>query len=232
MRSSFDLRSFTSSAIAPFSSAIDCLSCCCSPSCCRRAPALCAKLLHVRLHLLLLVGELLRRLHRVVQVARRPAVLLLVEQTARLLQAVRAPAHASPDSGFPVRRRLPHRVRGVLKPARRVGETLRSAFRARDARAGAPAPPSAARGRADSARRTRPTAPEPDSGCRPSPRALVLLLLPRGELRAASRPSRRPDCRPAAAVDLLLTALHRLVLVAQLVLLQLEDVGEILGVGR
>ena len=90
--------------------------------------------------------------------------------------------------------------------------------------------PSAARGRAGPDRPTRPTDPS-GADCRPCARARSFsCCCARGELAQLLR--RLVDLVVGLLLLLLLlAALHGLVLIAQLVLLQLEDVGEILRVG-
>src|SRR6185437_15843403 len=159
-----------------------------------------------------LIGELLRRLHRVVHVARRSAALLLIEQSPRFVEVLEGAIGVGRLGS--VGRRLPHRIGGILQSPSSVGEGLvlllarqalelaRLIFRLLRHVALAPAA-------------RRPGCAHAAQTVRLGARAIVLLLLALGELAELFR----------SLVDLivrllliLLATLHGLVLIAQAIL--------------
>jgi hypothetical protein len=81
-----------------------------------------AKLLHVRLHVLFLIGELLCRANRVGHIARCATRLFLIEQAPRFLKAVERLRRIA--AFLAVRRGATHRVSRVLQSARSVSQRL------------------------------------------------------------------------------------------------------------
>lgn len=78
------------------------------------------KFLHVGLHVLFLLRELLRRANGVGDILRRTARLLLIKQSTRFLEIVE---RLRGVAGFcSVRGGTTHRVGGVLQSARSVGQ--------------------------------------------------------------------------------------------------------------
>jgi hypothetical protein len=88
----------------------------------RLIDALLPELLNVRLDFPFLIGELLRGFDRVVHVAARSTVLLLVEETSRFVQLVERLLGFSALLIAAARCRFAHGVRGVLETTSRVGE--------------------------------------------------------------------------------------------------------------
>ena len=182
------------------------------------------------LHLLLRFGKPTLLLLRRFDVAPRLAAPLLLEQAPRFVEPVyRAPrvGRALPSVG----RRLPHLVGRVLEPARRIGEWLRLPFTRepfelsrRLFRFLRQLPPIVAAGSAALAHLTEAVG----FALRPH----VLLHLARRELpQFLSGFVERRRCGILLALLGGLATLHGLVLIAQPVLLQLKDVGEILSIG-
>ena len=186
------------------------------------------QLLHLVLNLLLLIRELLRLAHRVIQIAAAASVLFLVDEAARVLKIAQRLLRVA-ISLLTVRGSTTHLARRILKAARRIGEVLivlltREALELVRFVLGLLREIALAL----AALRSRLTHASETVGLRA--RAIVLLLLPRREL---------PQLLGGFVdlivglllLPLLLPALDRLVLVSDFVFLKLENVREILGVG-
>ena len=178
---------------------------------------------HAVLHVLLLPGQLVHPLARFLQVALETLVLRSAEIVAGIAQPPQRRPCLGHTGAAPVRRRPAHRVGRLLQLARDLLELPV----ARLAREPLQLPRGLLRLLGQLPGRVAPApALSPLLGGGPTLLSLQLLLLAAGEL--AELLHQLVDLLVGA---LLLAALHGLVLIAELVRLELEEVGEILGAG-
>jgi hypothetical protein len=186
-----------------------------------------SEFLHVGLHALFLVGQLLRGADGIGNVTRRAARLLLIEQSTGFLEIVEGLRRIA--RLLAVCRSTTHGVGSVLQATRGVGQRLILLF-ARETLELMRLRFRLLREVALSLATRRARCTHATQTVRLRARAIVFLLLPRRELTKLLESLVDLIVRLLLLI-LLLTALHGLVLIAQTILLELEDVGKILRFG-
>ena len=177
---------------------------------------------HLPGHVRLFRRQLRRAALEVLDVARQALALLPLQLALDLAQAVKGRRRLGEPLVVGVRGGLAHGVGRLLQPPRRLHHLGRLLL------AGEPLEPPRRLLRlfGEHPLRGAPAGPRGLAAPRPPPLPLGLLLLPAGELAQPLHQGVDLVVR-----GLLLPALHRLVLVLQLVELELEQVGEVLGRG-